>query len=79
MAVHLDGLAAVLGEERVLEGGLAAREVEQLVAGRGLDDGSDWPAHAEPDGVVVDDHVADAWQRLELGAGTVPAKRSSTL
>ena len=67
MVVHLDGLAAVLGEERLLEAGLAADEVEQLVPGGGLDDRRDRPADAQPQDVVVDHDVAHAGQRLELG------------
>src|SRR3990170_2904828 len=67
MGVYLDGLLAVLGEERLLETRLAAHEVEQLVAGGGLDDWRDRPADSKPQDVVVDSHVADAREGLERG------------
>src|SRR3970040_984089 len=67
MIIHLDGLLAVLGEERLLEARLAAHEVEQLVAGGGLDDRRDRPADSKPQDVVVDSHVADAREGLEGG------------
>ena len=70
---------AVLGEERLLEARLAADEVEQLVAGRGLDHRRDRAADAQPERVVLDADVATrrAAPRTRA-AGTVSANRSST-
>ncbi len=54
MVVHLDGLLPVLGEERLLQARLSRDEVEQLVAGGRLDNGSDRAAHAQAQDVVVE-------------------------
>ena len=53
MTVTSAGLLAVLGQERLLEARLAADEVEQLVAGRGLDDRRDRAGHPQAQDVVV--------------------------
>ena len=42
MIGHLDGLAAVLGEERLLEARLAGLEVDEATAGGRLDDRAPW-------------------------------------
>src|SRR5258706_7820535 len=57
----------VLGEERLLEGGLAAHEVEQLVPGRSTNDGRDRPRDAHPQDVAVGHDIADACHPLEFG------------
>ena len=50
--VHLDGLAAVLGEERLLEARLAGLEVDEPGRGGGLDDGRHRAGHAHPQAAV---------------------------
>ena len=64
--LHVCSLAAVLGEERLLEGGLATDEIEELVTRRGLDDRRDRTRHPHPEDVVLRGDLADAGQALEL-------------
>src|SRR5574340_1051678 len=61
------GLAAVLGQERLLEARLARHEVEQLELGGGPDDRRDRPGDPHPQNMVVGDELADARERLERG------------
>ena len=60
----IDRLPAVLGEERLLEARLPAREVDELVLRGRSDDRTDRPGHPHPQDVVLGDEVADA---LETG------------
>src|SRR6476469_10049541 len=62
MSGRLAGRSAVLGEERLLERGLAADEVEELVARRLADDGRDRARYPKSEDVVVGHDVAHARQ-----------------
>src|SRR5512140_3245619 len=79
MAVHLDGLAAVLGKEGLLEAGLAADEVPQVMAGGHPNDGSDRAAHAHLEATFGGHEVAHAGQRGELLDGDGFAERELDL
>src|ERR1035437_3315033 len=75
ICVRLDGHLPVLGQEGLLERGLAAHEVEQLVAGGRPDDRRDRAGDAHPQDVVVRDEVAHARKPLELGGGARSEER----
>src|SRR5450759_4243973 len=69
MFVHLDGLLAVLGQERLLKARLAAHEVEQVVLRGGPDHRRDRPGDAQAKKVVIGHDIADAGQARECRDG----------
>src|SRR5512144_1936105 len=65
-AVHLHGLAAVLGQEGVFEARLSTGEIDEVVAGGRLDHGRHRPGHPHMQDAIVGDHIADARQAEEV-------------